>query len=230
MKSHPHKSYDNLLSLLKSDWLWQNVLINFITDSLSLISRWKACDALLVVKDWHLKMMQYIYCTKNIDTPELTELLILKVYSKFGALRSIVSNRGSLFTLKWWSTFCNYIIIKRFMSTAFHSQTDRQTKWMNQTLKCYLHCYINNQQHDWVKLLSSAKYTYNNCRQSSTNKTPFELCLCFDPAIHMWSKDKMMKTNKVPSAKKMIFNKDDEIYQRVDLWKQAQKSMLKFYD
>ena len=131
IKSHSHKSYNNLLSLLKSDQLWQNVSINFITDLSPLIDRQEVCDALLVVVDWYLKMIWHISCTKIIDVFKLTELLILEVYFKFEALRSIVSDRGSLFTSKWWSMFCYYIIVKRFMLTAFHSQTDRQTGQMN---------------------------------------------------------------------------------------------------
>ena len=74
--------------------------MNFITDLLLLIHKQKACDVLLVVVDQYSKMVQYISCTKNIDASELTELLIAEVYFKFGALRLIVSNRGSLFTFR----------------------------------------------------------------------------------------------------------------------------------
>ena len=88
-------------------------------------------------------MIQYISCTKNIDASELAELLLYEIYFKLRALRSIVSDKESLFTSKWWSTFCYYMIVKKSMLTAFYSQTDRQTEQMNQTLECYLCYYIN---------------------------------------------------------------------------------------
>ena len=72
--------------------------MNFITDLPPSICKQKACNALLIVVDQYSKIIQYIPCTKDIDAPELAELLIAEVYSKFGAPRSIVSNRGSLFT------------------------------------------------------------------------------------------------------------------------------------
>ena len=74
--------------------------MNFITDFLMSICKQKACDVLLIVIDQYSKMIKNIPCTKNIDAPELAKLLIAKVYFKFGALRSIVSDRGSLFTFR----------------------------------------------------------------------------------------------------------------------------------
>ena len=58
---------------------------------------------------------------------------------------------------------------------------------------------------------------YNNSKQSSTDKTSFKLCLYFNSVIHMQFKDKIIKTNKVPSAKKIISNTNNKIYQKVDL-------------
>ena len=101
MKTHSHKSYDNLLPLSKSDWSWQNISMNFITDLSLLICKQKACDVLLIVVDQYSKMIWYISCTKDIDAPELAELLIAEIYFKFGALKLIVSDRGSLFMFRW---------------------------------------------------------------------------------------------------------------------------------
>jgi hypothetical protein len=56
---------------------------------------------------------------------------------------------------------------------------------MNQTLECYLRCYINYQQDDWVDLLPSAEYSINNTISSSTEKTPFEMVYTFTPALSM---------------------------------------------
>ena len=47
------------------------------------------------------------------------------------------------------------------MSTTFHSQTNEQTKRMNQSLKQYLRHYINNTQFNWAKLLFMTQLTLN---------------------------------------------------------------------
>ena len=97
------------------------------------------------------------------------------------------------------------------MSTAFHSQTDEQTEHMNQILKCYLHCYINYQQNDWIKLLPSTEYTYNNSIQASTEKTPFELCYCFKPVICMQIKGESMKSEEAPAAKEAVIKVNNNV-------------------
>lgn len=60
------------------------------------------------------------------------------------------SDRGSLFTSKFWSAMCFHLKIQRRLSSAFHPQTDGQTERQNQTLEQYLRGYANYQQDDWV--------------------------------------------------------------------------------
>jgi transposase InsO family protein len=91
------------------------------------------------------KIVRYLACRKDIDAPAMARLLYKEVFSKVGILRSIILDRGTLFTLIWWSTFCYHLTVKRRLSTAFHPQTDGQTERQNQTLKNYLRAYINYQ-------------------------------------------------------------------------------------
>jgi len=48
------------------------------------------------------------------------------------------------------------------MSTAYHLQTDRQTEWVNQMLEQYLQCYVDYNLSNWLDLLSSTEFVYNN--------------------------------------------------------------------
>ena len=107
------------------------------------------------------------------------------------------------------------------MSTTFHSQTDKQTEHMNQILKYYLCCYINYQQNNWVKLLLSAKYVYNNSIQMWTEKTSFKLCYHFKSVIHMWTKDESMKSKKAPAVKEVIIKVNNDIDKAKNIWEWA---------
>ena len=60
-----------------------------------------------------------------------------------------------------------------------NSQTERQ----NQSLKVYLHIFINEQQEDWVKLLPCTEFLYNNFIHAATGKSPFQLNLELDPQM-----------------------------------------------
>ena len=59
------------------------------------------------------------------------------------------------------------------MLTAFHPQTDRQTKRMNQELKQYLRFFIEHRQKDWPEWLASAEFTVNNKAHTTTKVLPF---------------------------------------------------------
>jgi hypothetical protein len=48
------------------------------------------------------------------------------------------------------------------MSTAFHPQTDSQTKRVNQTIETFLQSFVNILQNHWIKQIASPKFAYNN--------------------------------------------------------------------
>ena len=67
--------------------------------------------------------------------------------------------------------------------TAYHPETDSQTKWVNQILEQYLRVYITYQQVNWVNLLPLAEFAYNNMSHSATMVTPFFTNKGFHPKI-----------------------------------------------
>jgi len=82
---------------------------------------------------------------------------------------------------------CQLLGIKANLSTAYHPETDSQTKWVNQILEQYLWVYINYQQDDWVNLLALAKFVYNNTSHSATMVTPFFANKGFHPKLEVSS-------------------------------------------
>ena len=73
--------------------------------------------------------------------------------------------------------------MKRRLSTAFHPQTDGQTERMNQTVECYLRCYVNYFQDDWVPLLPSAEFACNHVENATTQQTPFDVVYRYSPTM-----------------------------------------------
>lgn len=63
--------------------------------------------------------------------------------------------------------------IKTKLSTTYHPQTDGQMKRVNQEIEQYLRLFISHHQDDWVDLLPSAEFSYNNKISASTQMTPF---------------------------------------------------------
>ena len=128
-------------------------------------------------------MVHYEPVLTTINAEQLAEILIKTVIKYHGLPDSIVTDRGSLFTSKFWSSLCYYLNVKRRLSTAFHPQTDGQTERQNSTMEVYLRAYCRFEQDDWVRWLAMAEFAYNNSRQTSTMMSPFEVLLAYDPRM-----------------------------------------------
>ena len=118
-----------------------------------------------------------------INAPGLAEVIIDVVVQHHGLPDSIITDRGSLFTSKFWSSLCYFLGIKRRLSIAFHPQTDGQTERQNNTIEAYLQAFVNFKQNDWAKFLPMAKFAYNNAKNASTGYTPFELNYGYHPRV-----------------------------------------------
>ena len=120
-------------------------------------------------------MMHYEPVKVTINAPRLAEIIIDVIVWHHGLPNSIVTDRSLVFTSKFWSSLCYFFGVKQKLSTAFHSQTDGQTKRQNSTMEAYLTAFVNFKQNDWAKLLPMAEFAYNNAENASTGLMPFEL-------------------------------------------------------
>ena len=76
-------------------------------------------DSILVIVDKYIKLARYVAVRRTIDAPELAEVLLRHWIKDYGLPDSIVSDMGSVFTAKFWSSLCYILKIKRRLSTAF---------------------------------------------------------------------------------------------------------------
>ena len=124
-----HKPYGDLQSLpIPTHW-WKDLSMDFVT-GLPLSSDWKSdsYDSILVIVNQLTKMVHYEPVKVTIDVPGLAEVIIDVIVWHHSLPDSIVTDRGSLFTSKFWSSLCYFLGVKRRLSIAFHPQTDGQTK------------------------------------------------------------------------------------------------------
>ncbi len=126
-------------------------------------------------------MVYYELVKVTIDTLALAKVIIEAVVRYYDLPDSIVSDQDSLFTSKFWFSLCYFLGIKRKLSTAFHPQTNSQTKKQNSIIEAYLQVFINFKQDDWAKLLPIAEFVYNNMKNASISHTPFEINCGYHP-------------------------------------------------
>ncbi|XP_061490547.1 uncharacterized protein LOC133388595 [Rhineura floridana] len=107
------------------------------------------------------------------EAKETAKLFIKEIYRLHGLPNSLVSDRGTQFTAKFWRAVWKQLQTELKLSSAHHPQTDRQTERLNAVLERYLRCYVSYQQNDWVSYLHFAEFAYNNSVHTSSGQTPF---------------------------------------------------------
>ena len=106
---------------------------------------WKrdSYDSILVIVNRLINMVHYKPVKITINTPDLAEVIINVVVRHHGLPDLIVTDWGSFFTSKFWSSLCYFFGIKRRLSTAFYPQIDGQTKRQNSMMEAYFRAFIN---------------------------------------------------------------------------------------
>ena len=87
---------------------------------------------------------------------------------------SIITDRGAQFAAGIMRELNQMLGINTKLSTAYHPQTDDQTKRMNQELEQYLRMFIDHHQEQQLDWLATVEFAYNNKVQTSTKVLLFK--------------------------------------------------------
>ena len=159
---------------------WSSISMDFVVG----LPMSKGFNSICVIVDRFSKMAHFIPCLDTITASQLSSVFMRSIVRLHGFPNEIISDRGSVFTSKFWQQLLLQLRIKSSLSTAFHPQSDGQTERVNSILEQYLRIYVNYQQDDWYSLLPLAEFAYNNTQQSSTQLSPFYANYGYHPSIH----------------------------------------------
>lgn len=90
---------------------------------------------------------------KTTTSEDVARMSIEPVYRHRGPPSTIVSDHEPQFVSTFWDGFCRILGVKVKLSTAYHAQTDGQTKIVNQHIVNRLKPFINCYQDNWSDLL-----------------------------------------------------------------------------
>ena len=94
-----------------------------------------------------------------------------------------MSDQGPQFVSAVWKTQCKILRINAKLLTAFHPETNSQSKIANQEMERHLRAYINHFQNNWVDLLPMAKFAANANPSASTKIPPFQATRGYIPRM-----------------------------------------------
>jgi len=169
------KRYDEVTQLDTPNVSWESVTMNFITKLLtSKDLAWEVkFDSILTIVDRLTKYTMFISFQETATASVLTYTILQELVNNHRLSKEFIINRDKLFTSKFWKMLTVELRINHKMLTAYHSQTNEQSEQMNQTVEMYLRHYVNRNQNNWVQLLSTAQFVYNNTQNKTTKETPF---------------------------------------------------------
>ena len=192
------KRYDEIKQLEVSEGPWESVTMNFIVKlSPSKDSAWEVrFNSILMIVNWLMKYMMFIPFRESATAPVLTYTILQELVSNHGLSKKFIMNQDKLFTSKFWRTLTAELGIWHKLFTAYHSQTDDQTERMNQTVETYLWHYVSKTQKNWVQLLSTAQFVYNNAKNEITEVTSFYVNYRYNSEVWREQKDTSTKSQQ----------------------------------
>ncbi|GKF96885.1 putative reverse transcriptase domain-containing protein, partial [Tanacetum coccineum] len=119
------------------------------------------------------KSPHFLPIPEDYKTEKLAKIYTNEIVTRHGVSVSIISDRDGRFTSHLWKAFQKEW--KRWdMSTAYHPQTDGQSKRTIQTLKDMLRACVMDFGGNWDTHLLLIEFSYNNSYHTNIKCAPFE--------------------------------------------------------
>ncbi|GJZ68162.1 putative reverse transcriptase domain-containing protein [Tanacetum coccineum] len=131
-------------------------------------------DTIWVIVDRLTKSAHFIPTRETDSMETLTRLYIKEIVSRYGVPISIISDRDSHFTSRFWQSLQNALGTQLDLSTAYHPETDGQSERTIQTLEDMLQTCVIDFRKGWERHLPLVEFSYNNSYHASIKATPFE--------------------------------------------------------
>ncbi|KAK8560261.1 hypothetical protein V6N12_013061 [Hibiscus sabdariffa] len=167
-----HQFPSGLLQPLKiPEWKWERITMDFVT-GLPLTPSKK--NSVWVIVDRFTKCAHFLPVHTTYTLDKLAELYIREIVRFHGVPKSIVSDRDSKFTARFWDCLHTALGSRLNFSTSYHPQTGGQSERVIQVLEDMLRCCIIDFQGSWEKQLPLVEFAYNNSYQASIQMAPYE--------------------------------------------------------
>jgi hypothetical protein len=132
-------------------------------------------DMILVFVDRFTKMKHFVACRSDITAQQTVQLFEQHVVRLHGWPEYLTTDRGSVFTSKYWKNYFLRVGVKLRSTTAYHPQTDGQSEREIKTLIKVLSSYVNTRRDDWDLHLALVEFAINSTPSVATGKSPFKI-------------------------------------------------------
>ncbi|GKA96053.1 putative reverse transcriptase domain-containing protein [Tanacetum coccineum] len=131
-------------------------------------------DTIWVILDRLTKSAHFLPMREDYNIERLARLYLNEIVARHGVPISIISDRDSCFTSRFWQSMQEALGTRLDISTAYHPQTDNQSEHTIQTLEDMLRVCVLDFGGSWDVHLPLVDFSYNNSYHSSVRCAPFE--------------------------------------------------------
>src|SRR3954463_14219025 len=112
---------------------------------------------IFIVIDRLSKVAHFLPVRESITASQLADLYVFRIVSLHGVPLEINSDRGSLFTSRFWESVQNAMGTHLSFSTTYHPQSSGQGERVNQILEDMLRACVISFRKNWEKSLPFAE-------------------------------------------------------------------------
>ncbi|GJQ97501.1 putative reverse transcriptase domain-containing protein [Tanacetum coccineum] len=152
-------------------WKWEGIAIDFVT---KLPRTSSGHDTIWVIVDRLTKSAHFLPMREDYKMDRLARLYLNEIVARHGVPISIISDRDSCFTSRFWQSMQEALGTRLDMSTAYHPQTDGQSESTIQTFEDMIRACVLDFEGNWDAHLPLVEFSYNNSYHSSVRCAPFE--------------------------------------------------------
>ncbi|GKA27231.1 putative reverse transcriptase domain-containing protein [Tanacetum coccineum] len=120
-------------------WKWEGIAMDFVT---KLPRTSSGHDTIWVIVDRLTKSAHFLPMREDYKMERLARLYLNEIVARHGVPISIISDRDSRFTSRFWQSMQEALGTRLDMSTAYHPQTDGQSERTIQTLEDMLRALV----------------------------------------------------------------------------------------
>ncbi|KAJ9556981.1 hypothetical protein OSB04_011595 [Centaurea solstitialis] len=153
------------------EWKWERISMDFVT---KLPKTKKGHDSIWVIVDRLTKSAHFLPIKESFSIDRLAQLYVDEIVMRHGFPISIISDRDSRFTSRFWQSLQAALGTSVDLSTAYHPQTDGQTERTIQTLEDMLRACVLEFGGSWDDHLPLVEFSYNNSYHTSIQCAPYE--------------------------------------------------------
>ncbi|GJU79146.1 putative reverse transcriptase domain-containing protein [Tanacetum coccineum] len=153
------------------EWKWEKITMDFVS---GLPRTPSGYDSIWVIIDRLTKSAHFLPMKKTDNIEKLAQLYLKEIVCKHGVPTSIISDRDSLFTSRFWKSLQEAMGTQLDMSTAYHPEIDGRSARTIQTLEDMLRACVIDFGSSWDQHLPLVKFSNNNSYHASIKAAPFE--------------------------------------------------------